>query len=141
MDIKTKAIAIMAVWSMATLGPAPIRDGAYRKPIAEQSQAQLAAQQRLQRTQTEVGSVPTKGETPPVATDTPSSEAQAQDNVGNVVINDPQAEKNLEGEDKRIRTTTNRGKPMWFGLLALMVGLSAVFGLKSWADKKIPFNS
>ena len=124
----------------AGLCPAPIPDSRPTPPpVPEQSQAQLAEQQRFNGVQNEVGGVPMRQDS--VTVRSLPSDARATEAL-------IQAEKtpaaNIARENLLVseRVLSQQGespmKGIAWGVVVLLLAIGAVFGLRTWADKAIP---
>lgn len=136
MTLIKRIILTTLAFILAAYSPAPIGDRPPDfKPTPEQSQEQVAEQQRLQKVVGPVGNVET--DTDRLTSDPQTSDSNAALNVSaanqqNAVNNLRQANTDLKGGKSQATKTV-----IW-GLLFLAAGLGIAISLRSWAAKNAP---
>jgi hypothetical protein len=133
-----KSIALALLLAVAAFSPAPIHDPIAAGPKkAEKTEDQRAQDQVFNKTIGEQGVVPKDTEVE--ALDNIRTEGQAKDRLAAVnasKLDDDRASRNLREAGK---SQARKGGPNWWlGLLLAVVGFGCLFGLKTWADRKIP---
>jgi hypothetical protein len=139
--MKRAVILFICLFGLAALSPAPIKRIGDVPHTPSQSQAQVAAEQSLQKVTGEVGSVPLKDELP--LKQSPSNLAGSQIVQGTVLPREQSAiqantvlkEADIEIRDSRLGTF----KSMLVMLVILLALATCLYGAKRWLDKQFPY--
>lgn len=140
MKIQKINLILMAAMICASCW-APMKDP--RKNVKlnpEATQAQLAEQQKLQKTQGEVGFVPPITDRPEINPEQSNPDAKnAMASAMNRMDGNDPSQKALVEADKKLHESgfSLGGKSLW-GLGFLALGMGAVFTIRQWANKNIP---
>ncbi len=133
------ATCALALGVIVGLCPAPIPDSRPIPHIPEQSQAQLAEQQKFNGVQGEVGGVPTRQDSVTVASErSDSGAARTLIQAENTTSANVARENLLVAERVLARQNEGPGKSILIGVIVLLLAAGAVLLFKAWADKAIP---